>query len=70
MITPKGIKPDPVKVSAIVEMASPTDKAGIKRLLGMINFLVAHTPNVSTITAPLAQIRYIAYLGSRARENA
>ena len=53
MVTPEGIKPDPMKVSAIVEMASPTDKAGIKRLLGMINFLVAHTPNVSTITAPL-----------------
>ena len=56
MVTPEGIKPDPMKVSAIVEMASPTDKAGIRRLLGMINFLAAHIPNVSTITAPLRSL--------------
>ena len=47
MVTPQGIKPDPMKVSAIVEMTSPTDKAGIRRLLGMTNFLAAHIPNVS-----------------------
>ena len=38
MVTPQGIKPDPMKVSAIVGMTSPTDKAGIRRLLGMMNF--------------------------------
>ena len=53
IVTRDGIKPDSMKVSAIVEMASPTDKAGIRHLLGMINFLAAHIPNVSTITAPL-----------------
>ena len=53
MVTPQGIKPDPTKVSAIVEMTTPIDKAGIRRLLGMMNFLAAHIPNVSTITAPL-----------------
>jgi len=47
IVTPDGIKPDPMKVSAIVEMASPTDKADIRCLL---NFLAAHIPNVSTIT--------------------
>ena len=56
MVTPEGIKPDPMKVSAIVEMSSPTDKAGIRRILGMINFLAAHIPNVSTITAPLRSL--------------
>ena len=56
MVTPEGIKPDPMKVSAIVEMTSPTDKAGIRRILGMINFLAAHIPNVSTITAPLRSL--------------
>ena len=57
MVTPQGIKPDPMKVSAIVEMTSPTDKAGIRRLLGMTNFLAAHIPNVSTITAPLSLLK-------------
>ena len=56
MVTPEGIKPDPMKVRAIVEMGNPTDKAGIRRLLGMINFLAAHIPNVSTITAPLRSL--------------
>ena len=37
-------------------MASPTDKAGIRILLGMINFLAAHMPNISTITAPLQSL--------------
>ena len=53
IVTPDGIKPDPTKVQAIVEMATPTDKPGVRRLLGMINFLAAHIPNMSTITAPL-----------------
>ena len=53
MVTPEGIKPDPMKVRAIVKMGNPTDKAGIRRVLGMINFLATHIPNVSTITAPL-----------------
>ena len=56
MVTPEGIKPDPMKVHAIVEMGNPTDKAGIRRLLNMINFLAAHIPNVSTITAPLRSL--------------
>ena len=56
MVTPEGIKPDPMKVNAIVEMMSPTDKAGIRCILGMINFLSAYIPNVSTITAPLQSL--------------
>ena len=56
IITPEGIKPDPMKVNAIAEMTSPVDKAGVRRLLGMINFLAAHIPNLSTITAPLRSL--------------
>ena len=33
-------------------MTSPTDKAGITCILGMIIFLAVHIPNVSTITVP------------------
>ena len=50
------MKADPTKVKAITEMATPTDKAGIRRLLGMINFLAAHIPDMSTITAPLRSL--------------
>ena len=53
IVTPEGTKPDPTKVQAIIEIAPPTDKPGIRRLLGMINFLAPHIPNMSTVTAPL-----------------
>ena len=53
IVTPDGTKPDPLKVKALTAMATPTDKAGIRRLMGMINFLAAHIPEMSTITAPL-----------------
>ena len=55
IVTPNGTqsKPDPSKVKAIVEMDPPQDKAGIRRLLGMLNFLAAHIPNMSDITGLL-----------------
>ena len=56
IITKEGMKPDPTKVKAIIEMTTPTDKAGIRRLLGMINFLAPHIPNMSIITAPLRSL--------------
>jgi len=39
IVTPDGTKPDPSKVRTIRDMDSPTDKAGVRRLLEMINFL-------------------------------
>ena len=56
IISEEGIKPDPDKVNAISNMPVPTDKAGVRRLLGMVNFLANHIPNMSTITAPLRDL--------------
>ena len=53
IVSDEGIKPDPAKVSAIVNMPLPNDKAALRRLLGMVNFLASHVPNLATITAPL-----------------
>ena len=53
IISEEGIKPDPAKVDAISNMPIPTDKAGVQCLLGMVNFLANHIPDMSTITAPL-----------------
>ena len=53
IVSDEGIKPDPAKVSAIVNMPLPNDKAALRRLLGMVNILASHVPNLATITAPL-----------------
>ena len=44
---------DPEKVRAIVEMPRPTDKAGVQRLLGMLNYVGKFVPNMSGLTVPL-----------------
>ena len=56
IITHEGMKPDPAQVKAISEMPTPHDKAAVRRLLGMINFLAAYIPNMASITAPLRSL--------------
>ena len=50
-----GLKTDPEKVRAIyiVEMPKPTDKSGVQRLLGMINYV---SKFMSDLIAPLRQL--------------
>ena len=47
------MKTDPEKVRAIVEMPRPTDKAGDRRLLGMVNYASKFIPNLSDLTTLL-----------------
>ena len=49
----EGLKADPEKVRATVEMPRPTDKAGVQRLFGMLNYVGKFVPNMSDLTAPL-----------------
>ena len=51
-----GLRTDPEKVRAIVEMPRPTDKAGVQRLLGMVNYLSKFIPNLSDLTTRLRQL--------------
>ena len=50
------MKPDPAKVKAIAEMPMLHNKAAVRRLLGMINFLAAHILNMVSITGPLRNL--------------
>ena len=44
IVSEEGIKPDTAKVNAIINMPIPTDKGGVRRLLGILNFLANHIP--------------------------
>ena len=44
------------QIFAISNMPTPVDGSAVRRLLGMVNFLANHAPNVSSITAPLRDL--------------
>lgn len=41
----KGISPDPDKITAIVEMETPTDAKALHRFIGMVTCLSKFLPN-------------------------
>ena len=56
LLTQDGLKPDPHKVKAILEMPTPTEKQSLQRLLGMITYLAKFLPNLSDVTEPLRRL--------------
>ncbi|XP_037509314.1 uncharacterized protein K02A2.6-like [Rhipicephalus sanguineus] len=53
VVSAKGIRLDPSKVEAVKAMEAPTDVAGVRRLLGMVNHLARFLPHISDVTAPI-----------------
>ena len=56
LISSDGLKPDPKKIEAIVNMPKPTDVTSLQRLMGMIKYLAQYIPNESAITEPLREL--------------
>ena len=56
IISPDGVKADPAKVAAIVDMPVPESKEDVRRFIGMINYLSKYCPNLSSIAAPLRDL--------------
>ena len=56
LITADGLRPDPDKVSAIVDMPSPIDKQAVQRFLGMVNYVQKFAPHLSEVTKPLRDL--------------
>jgi len=54
--TGDGLRVDPDKVKAICDMPAPRDKAGVQRLLGMVQYLSKFLPNLSDMTKPLREL--------------
>ena len=49
-IDSQGIRPDPEKVTAIQQMAQPTNVKELQRFLGMTNHLSKFTPNLARVS--------------------
>ncbi|CAC5361564.1 unnamed protein product [Mytilus coruscus] len=52
-ITNKGLLPDPAKMQAIFEMPAPQNKEGVRRFLGLVQYLSKFIPNLSQVDASL-----------------
>ena len=56
MISADGMRPDDAKIKAIVSMPEPTDKDGVRRLIGVLNYLSPFIPNKAAIIRPLCAL--------------
>ena len=56
LVSKDGIKPDPNKVLAIGELATPEDVGGVRRFLGMVNYLSKFVPHLAHKTKPLCDL--------------
>ncbi|KAI8493812.1 hypothetical protein Bbelb_281590 [Branchiostoma belcheri] len=56
LLTARGLRPDPEKVKAIVEMPTPDDVRAVQRLLGMVNYLAKFLPHLSDVCEPLRRL--------------
>ena len=56
LVSSDGLKPDPKKIEAIMNMPKPTDVNSLQRLLGLIKYLAQYIPNESAITEPLREL--------------
>ena len=56
VITPDGLRPDPITVHAVIQLPTPRDKQGVRRFLGAINYLSKFCPRLSSVTQPLRHL--------------
>lgn len=58
LLTPKGIKADPAKIKAILNMEKPTDVSGVQRLFAMVKYLGKFLNSLSDICEPLRRLTH------------
>ena len=56
VVSNSGLKPDPSKIEAIVRMEPTTDKAGVERLRGTVNYLSRFVLKLSDIIRPISDL--------------
>ena len=58
ILTNEGVKPDPAKIRALVEMEKPNDIVGVRRIMGMVNYLARYLKNLTDVIEPLRQLTH------------
>ena len=56
ILSSEGLKADPEKISAILNMEPPRDRNELQTVLGMITYLSRFAPSLSEITAPMRSL--------------
>lgn len=57
-LTKEGLKPDPNKVTAILNMKKPDDVPALQRLLGMVKYLSKFLSDLSQMSEPLRRLTH------------
>ena len=56
VVDTQAIGPDPDKIEAVVQFATPTSVGEVRRFLGMVNQLSKFSPNLASHTQPLREL--------------
>ena len=56
VLTADGVRPSSDKVRAVAEMPIPKDRPGIRRFVGLVQYLAKFMPKLSDMTAPLRKL--------------
>ena len=49
IVSAQGLEPDPSKIKAITDMPTPTDIAGVRRYLGMVQYVGKFSPRIAEL---------------------
>ena len=68
----EGLKPDPDKIRAISEMPPPSDKEGVLRILGTINYLDKFIEHKAHLQEPISQLNQkdVAFVWEKPQQEA
>eukprot|EP00117_Sycon_ciliatum_P032596 scpid32291/ scgid25245/ Transposon Ty3-G Gag-Pol polyprotein; Gag3-Pol3; Transposon Ty3-1 TYA-TYB polyprotein; Capsid protein; p24; Spacer peptide p3; Nucleocapsid protein p11; Ty3 protease; p16; Spacer peptide J; Reverse transcriptase/ribonuclease H; p55; Integrase p61; Integrase p58 len=52
-ISHNGVRPDPDRISALLDLAAPTDVPSLRRVLGLFNYIGKFLPGLASVSTPL-----------------
>ncbi len=72
IVSDAGLKADPAKIEAIANMPPPTDKEGVERLRGTVNYLARFVPKLTDVFYPISQLTHqdVEWNWSKAQDEA